>query len=135
MKKSSGASPDVIVLDSSVVLASMLQEPGGEVFQNLTEDFRISSLNLAEIAGKLTRRGRSEGDIRQALAPVAFFTVDLTVDQAIQAGLWEARTRRFGLSLGDRCCLALARELGATVYTTDRVWADLDLGLAIKVVR
>jgi hypothetical protein len=34
-------------------------------------------------------------------------------------------TRLLGLSLGDRCCLALAQERGATVITADRAWAGL----------
>ena len=34
----------------------------------------------------------------------------------------EARTRPLGLSLGDRCCLALAERERAMVLTTDRAW-------------
>jgi PIN domain nuclease of toxin-antitoxin system len=35
-------------------------------------------------------------------------------------------TRALGLSLGDRCCLALAQEhRGAQVVTADRLWKDL----------
>jgi ribonuclease VapC len=125
----------MIVLDASVVLATLLDEPGGEVFANLTDDFRISSINLAEVVARLTKRDRTEADIRVSVAPLASFVVDVTAEHAIQAGLWVMATKRFGLSLADRVCLALGRELGATVYTTDRAWAALDLGVAIKVVR
>lgn len=39
------------------------------------------------------------------------------------AGLW---TPTGGLSLGDRCCLALARRLGASaILTADRAWSGL----------
>jgi PIN domain nuclease of toxin-antitoxin system len=31
-----------------------------------------------------------------------------------------------GLSLGDRACIALAMELGATAMTCDRAWTSLD---------
>jgi len=44
-------------------------------------------------------------------------------------------TRHLGLSLGDRCCLALAKELGADVYTAERKWAGLDLGVTVRVIR
>ena len=44
-------------------------------------------------------------------------------------------TRRFGHSLGDRACLALAIDRKATVYTTDRIWKELDLGIQIEVIR
>lgn len=125
----------MIVLDSSVILANMLQEPGGEVFGNLTEDFRISTVNLAEIVSKLSERGQSLQIIQRAVSPLVDNSIDLSVSQAIQAGLWRKETKRFGLSMADRCCLALGLELGATVYTTDRAWAGLDLGVTIVVVR
>lgn len=125
----------MIVLDSSVILANMLQEPGGEVFGNLTEDFRISTVNLAEIVSKLSERGQSLQIIQRAVSPLVDNSIDLSVSQAIQAGLWRKETKRFGLSMADRCCLALGLELGATVYTTDRAWVGLDLGVRVEVVR
>lgn len=125
----------MIVLDSSVILANMLQEPGGEVFGNLTEDFRISTVNLAEIVSKLSERGQSLQIIQRAVSPLVDNSIDLSVSQAIQAGLWRKETKRFGLSMADRCCLALGLELGATVYTTDRAWEGLDLGVRVQVVR
>jgi len=53
----------------------------------------------------------------------------------LAAGLLRASTRRFGLSLGDRACLALAQQLQAPVLTTDRVWERLDIGVPIVVIR
>jgi PIN domain nuclease of toxin-antitoxin system len=47
---------------------------------------------------------------------------------------WE-KTRGLGLSLADRACLALAIERGAAVLTADRTWAELDLGIEIRLVR
>jgi PIN domain nuclease of toxin-antitoxin system len=44
-------------------------------------------------------------------------------------------TRPYGLSLGDRACLALAIQRKATVYTTDKVWKKLSLGIEIEVIR
>jgi PIN domain nuclease of toxin-antitoxin system len=41
----------------------------------------------------------------------------------------------FGLSLGDRACLALARMRRLPAVTADRAWARLDLGIAIELVR
>jgi ribonuclease VapC len=45
------------------------------------------------------------------------------------------RIRHYGLSLGDRACLALAMELKLPVVTADRAWIDLDLGIDICVIR
>jgi ribonuclease VapC len=37
--------------------------------------------------------------------------------------------------LGDRACLALGLHLGRPVITADRVWASLNLGVEIVVIR
>jgi len=39
------------------------------------------------------------------------------------------------LSLGDRACLALGERLGLPVVTADRAWADLDLDVAVSLIR
>ena len=125
----------MIVLDASVILASILREPGGEVFASLTEEFRLSTINLGEIVSKLSERGFAEAEIAVATEPLFANCIPLTTAQAFQAGLLRKETKRFGLSMGDRCCLALGLELGATVYTTDRAWAGLDLRVRVEVVR
>ena len=48
--------------------------------------------------------------------------------------MW-ASTRKAGLSLADRACLALALDLGATAVTADRAWAKVDVGVEVKVIR
>ena len=45
------------------------------------------------------------------------------------------KTRALGLSLADRACLALALRLGLPVLTTDGAWAELDLPVAVAVIR
>jgi ribonuclease VapC len=125
----------MIVVDASVVLANFLEEPGGDVFANLTEDYRISTINIGEIAARLSAKGVPDAMVRSAIDSLRLQAVPVSVEHAVQAGLWKVTTKRRGLSLADRICLALGLDLGATVYTMDRVWADLDLGVAIKVVR
>jgi PIN domain nuclease of toxin-antitoxin system len=44
-------------------------------------------------------------------------------------------TRPYGLSLGDRVCLALAIERVAKVYTADRAWKSIPLPIEIEVFR
>jgi PIN domain nuclease of toxin-antitoxin system len=39
------------------------------------------------------------------------------------------------LSLGDRACLALGLRLGSPVVTADRVWATVDVGVEIVLIR
>ncbi len=47
-------------------------------------------------------------------------------------------TRSAGLSLGDRACLAVARQFNAPAFTTDRAWSRLDspaFGVTIELLR
>ena len=124
------------VLDASAILAVLQNEPGNEV---LTDEVLaasvVSAVNLAEVQTSMVRRGVPpvEAWIR-ARVPVTH-VIDFTEDQARGAGSLVAKTRTLGLSLGDRACLALALELGASVYTADRTWKKLNLAIAIHFIR
>jgi ribonuclease VapC len=58
-----------------------------------------------------------------------------TEEQAKIAGGLLEKTRSYGRSLGDRSCLALAIVRKAEVYTTERLWKNLRLGVRIHVIR
>jgi len=95
----------------------------------------ISSVNLAEVQTKLVDAGLSEDVAWRHIALVGCATVAFTDDHARIAGSLIPFTRPYGLSLGDRACLALAIQRQATVYTTDRAWKNLDLGIKVEVIR
>ncbi|MBA2515401.1 MAG: hypothetical protein H0V26_13925 [Solirubrobacterales bacterium] len=40
-----------------------------------------------------------------------------------------------GLSLADRCCLALAHRLGLPILTANRAWATIDVGVEVQLIR
>ena len=58
-----------------------------------------------------------------------------TGEQARIAGDLIATTGKYGLSSGDRSCLALAIALKAPVYTTEQLWKNLKVGVPIHVIR
>lgn len=70
----------------------------------------------------------------QLLEDATISTVNLAEVQSKLVKLI-VRTSPLGLSLGDRACLALAMTLKAPVYTADRLWKNLKLGVRIHVVR
>jgi len=126
-----------VVLDSSALLALLNREPGAEkLTPELLGSAACSTVNLAEVHSKLVSRGMSEYDAWQsALSPVSAL-IEFTVAHAQTAGDLVRQTRAFGLSLGDRACLALGIELGAPVYTADRSWKKiLNLPVQINVIR
>jgi PIN domain nuclease of toxin-antitoxin system len=92
-------------------------------------------VNLTEVHAKLIGRGLpaliSWQRVVSLQCNLCFYT---EIHAQIAAELILA-TKPFGLSLGDRACLALAIERKATVYTTDRAWKSLSLGIEIEVIR
>ena len=58
----------------------------------------------------------------------------LAEDAALAAGML-AQTQQFGLSLGDRACLALALRRNVAALTADQEWSKLTLPIRIQVIR
>lgn len=125
----------IYVLDASVLLANLFEEHGAEALDPILPNSLIGAVNLAEVVTKLQERGTTDEEIDETLADLRIEIVPFDVAQAVAAGKLRAATRRAGLSLGDRACLALAMAEDATAVTMDRSWAALDLSVAIRVAR
>jgi ribonuclease VapC len=123
------------VLDASALLAWLLEEPGWEVVDPLLSTAVLSTVNLAEVWQKLDQH-RVVAD--RALRRVRLLGVRTEPfsdsDAVLAARLWPGG-RRVGLSLGDRCCLAVAARLGRTALTADRSWAGLAVSVDVRVIR
>jgi ribonuclease VapC len=124
------------VLDASAVLAILSGEAGAEKLSpRLLSDATISNVNLAEVQGKLVSRGLDPDDAWDAALGLVREPEAFTMEQARIAGDLVTVTRPLGLSLGDRACLSLGIVLRATVYTADRSWKGLRLGISIHSIR
>lgn len=126
---------DDVVLDSSAVLAFLLNEAGADEILRVIERAVLSAVNLAEIRTKLLDLGekaQASGDIVLALIRRI---EPFTEQDANDAAQLRTATREMGLSLGDRACLALGMQLGAEVYTADRAWSGLEVGCNIHLIR
>jgi ribonuclease VapC len=117
------------------MLAVLLEEPGRERVMSVMGEALIASVNWSEVVARLVSRAASDAQIAAATSLVAGRIEAFGGKEAELAGRLIAQTRPLGLSLGDRCCLACAILRNATVLTTDRVWARLDLGVSIEVIR
>ena len=125
-----------IVLDASALLAVLNHEPGSDrLTPEMLSTATSSTVNIAEVQGKLVSLGLAPGDAWEAtLSPIREATA-FTAEHAEAAGNLITKTRALGLSLGDRACLALGIALRAPVYTADKSWKKLKLGVAIHVIR
>lgn len=124
-----------IVLDASAILAVLNREPGSDkLTPELLGDAICSTVNLAEVQGKLVEKGLSPRDAWEATLSLIQEATAFSAEHARIAGTLVSHTRSLGLSLGDRACLALGLALKAPVYTADKSWKSLKLGIRIQVI-
>ena len=124
------------VLDASAVIAYLNNEPGQTaVAEVLQAGAVMSAVNVAEVAAWLADGGMPEDAVERTMNGIDLEVVPLDATAAIQAGLLRPLTRHAGLSLGDRACLALARQLGLPVLTADRNWQNVGIGVEIRLIR
>jgi PIN domain nuclease of toxin-antitoxin system len=123
------------ILDSSAVLALLFEEPGEGVVASALAGSLLSAVNLAEVLARLARDGRPTGVVREDLWASGVTISPFTDASALLSARIFPATRPLGLSLGDRACLALAMAMDAPVLTADRVWARLDLGVEVVLIR
>jgi ribonuclease VapC len=128
------------VLDASALLAYLRDEPGALLVEvALANGAAISAVNWAEVLSKvaevdqpqtLIEAMRHQGILGQQLQIYEF-----SAEDALAIALFRPLTKSIGLSLGDRACLALAQRLGVAALTADRIWAEVDTGVIVQVIR
>lgn len=114
-----------VVLDASAVLALINEEPGCDQVEAALGGSVIGAVNLAEVAGALAAKGKSDVQVRASLRSLELTVIEVDEELGFDAGLLRRVTKTFGLSLGDRFCLALARRLRAPAMTADTAWAQI----------
>ena len=145
-----GPSRRPLVLDASAVLAVLYGERGQKKIRARLRgaDAILSTVNFAEVAAKLAEGASSEGassegasseggtdtqdggfgagEIRELVGALGLEIQPFDEEAALEAGLLRAVTRDRGLSLGDRVCVAQARQVGGVALTLDKAWEGLD---------
>lgn len=112
------------VLDASAVLALLNREPGHEKVAAILPAALIGTVNLTEVISKLCERGVPADAAMEAVQCLGVDIVPHSPGLALRTGELRPLTKAFGLSLGDRACLALGRERRATVITAERHWDE-----------
>ena len=122
-----------VVLDASAVLAVILEEPGAEVVvEALRSGAVMSAVNVAEMASRLHQDGWTESEVALIFDNLGIEVPPFDREVALLSGQYRTLTRRLGLGLGDRACLATGRVEECPVLTADRSWLktgimDLDV--------
>ena len=117
-----------------------VEEPGAEaVEKSLAAGSAIGTVNWAEVLSKAMEAGVAPETLATELEKRGILgnTLDvlpLTIEDSMEIARLRLLTRPFGLSLGDRACLALGKRLSIPILTADRIWEEVP-GVHVTVIR
>ena len=121
------------VVDASVVLAWLQDEPGADEAEPMLADGVIGAANWSEVLQKARQHGAPAGIVARLLASFGLTVVDVGAEDAeIAADLWRHGSP---ISLADRLCLALGLRMSVPVATADAAWVDVADGPAVVLIR
>jgi PIN domain nuclease of toxin-antitoxin system len=95
----------------------------------------MSTVNWSDAIQKVDADGVQTAGLRRDIEVLGLAIAPFTTYQAEVAGTLSRWTRKLGLCLAERACLALGPDRGEPVYTTARAWTRLDIGIAIHTLR
>jgi PIN domain nuclease of toxin-antitoxin system len=123
----------VTVVDASVVLAWLQDEPGADAAEPMLMEGLIGAANWSEVLQKARQHGAPADVVGRLLTSFGLSVIEVTpADAEIAADLWRTST---SLSLADRLCLALGVRTGLSVATADASWSGVERGPKVILVR
>ena len=122
------------VLDASALLAVLHAERGGDVVEALLDAAVMSAVNWFEVVQTAASRGVATDGLAEDVGALGVRIVDFGREAAEATARLGPLTRGAGLSMADRACLALAGALGVAAVTADAAWANIDVGVTVRVI-
>ena len=126
-----------VLFDTSCFMASIRRERGYEVIDELLYIAVASMVSLSELVATLINHAifPSVPEAVRIASGIAQVTIPFTQEVASLAGKLVQYTKPFGLSLGDRACIATGIVHKLPIYTCDKIWTKLDLDCDIRLIR
>lgn len=125
-----------IVFDSSALIMLFAKEPGYEVVRQNLKHAIISSINIAEVYKYcIAVQNLTEDDCRDLIKLSGIKIIDFCEEQALITAKIVKQTKQYGLSLGDRGCIALAMFKDYPILTCDKIWQKVDLDVEFIMAR
>ena len=122
------------VLDASAILTVLQNEKGQENVTPILETSAVSRINVTEVLTKLVEKGMSVDEALEVFDSLDLQIIEFDKEQSLKVAELRPLTKHLGLSLGDRCCLALAITKKLPAVTADKNRATLNF-CQIKVIR
>ena len=127
-----------IVFDASAIIALLELEEGWAIASENLNNAIVSTINLSEVMTVMNRKTNGKdvaGEAFKLLRNTFPHIVDFNEEQAFIASSLDSVTKQYGLSLGDRACLALAKYKNLPVLTADKTWKQIESGVEIRLIR
>jgi ribonuclease VapC len=124
-----------VVLDASALLVLINEEPGHQVVMNYLSEAIMSAVNYTEVLTVLIANSVPLQVAEEITSGLLMEIVPFDAKHAMIAADLRTLTKPFGLSLGDRACLALGKERHAVIVTADKIWKKIELGTEIVLIR
>lgn len=125
-----------IVFDSSALIMLFAKELGYETVRKYMKYAIISSINIAEVYKYCIEvQNLTEDDCRNLVKLSGIKIIDFCQEQALITAKIIRKTKQYGLSLGDRSCIALAMVKNYPILTCDKIWQKLDLDVEFIMAR
>jgi len=124
------------VIDASALLAFLKGEKIAlRKLEEILPRSLISSVNYCEVATILGGLGMPEDIIEEVVEETVSKIISFDASQALRAADLRELTKPYGLSLGDRACLALGLTHKLPVYTADKIWSKIPIDIPIELIR
>lgn len=127
----------MLVLDASALIALVAEEQGWQLVKKALQDEAIiNTVNYSELLFYFKRHNYNSVGITEHLLDAGLLIQNFSKKEAEISASLESFTKPYGLSLGDRACLASAINLNLEVLTADKIWAQIKYpDLQISLIR
>ena len=125
-----------IIFDASAVIALFAKEKGFEVIKRHLKNAIISSVNISEVYKYcIDKQNLTADECKNIMGISGIKIIDFDEKQALIAADIYPKNKEYGLSLGDRACIALAIEKKYPILTCDKIWEKINLDVKFIMVR
>ncbi len=116
-------------------VALLLAEEGAEIAIARGQAGLLSAVSYSEVLAKALDRNVPQETATRALDALRLTVVPFDQVHAATTAFLRPATRALEFSFADRACLATAALAQLPIWTADRDWSKVDLGLEIIQIR
>lgn len=125
-----------IIIDASAVLALINKEDGYKIVEKYINNYvAISAINFAEVLTVTSRNNINQEMIIPFLYDIFPSIIEFCHKQAKIVSELDCQVKKYGLSFGDKACIALGVYKDLPILTADKVWQKLNLNQEIILIR